>query len=361
MSSSKHHFNLAASEARFEAWWTGGRLDRPPVSLWVEHAHAPAGPRSHHHSLHDRWMDVGFQVASALHRLEHNPCYGDTLPSWFPNVGPDLVSTLFGAELIFGDNTSWCQHTVHETADWDRFAATKPDFNNPYWRAIEDMITLAAERFGGRFIIAMPDLHGSFDILSGVRGPENLCLDIYDEPERVRAASLQASRVYVEAFRRLHQRLTSLDQPSTTWCNYLHSGPAYVPSCDFWCLVSREIGQDLIRPTIELEMSPLERSIFHLDGPQALHHLDLVLDLPKLNAVQWVFGAGHGPAQRWLHIYRQIRAAGKAIQVIAEDAEDALTVLEEIGPEGMWITVSQPFADPGHAHDFLDAVHAACK
>ncbi len=110
-----------------------------------------------------------------------------------------------------------------------------------------------------------------------------------------------------------------------------------------------------------MEMGPMERSIFHLDGPQALHHFDLMLALPGLNAVQWVFGAGHGPAARWIETFRRARRAGKAIQVLAEDAADALTVLREVGPEGMWITVGQPFANQTLAGEFLDAVTAASR
>jgi hypothetical protein len=316
----------------------------------------PPGLRSRHASLRERWLDVEFQVESALARWEANPPMGDNVPSFMPNVGPDLTSTLFGAELEFGEDTSWCQHTVPDPAGWERMIASPPDFANPYWTAIEAMITRAAERFAGRSYIAMPDLHGSFDLLAGLRGPEDLCLDLVDEPELVRRASLHAARAYGEAFGRLHRQLTALGQPGTTWTPYLHPGPAYVPSCDFLCLVSRGIAGEFIRPTIELEMAPLERSIFHLDGPQALHHLDLVLELPRLDAVQWVFGAGHGPAARWLDVYRRCLRAGKAVQVLADDGDDALAVLRELGPDGVWLAVCSPFKSIALAAEFLDAV-----
>ncbi len=352
-----HRFIPEVARARYEAWWRCARVDRPPVSLWVKTPHPLRAPRSTHATLRERWLDVEYQVDCALTGLETNPILGDTVPSYLPNVGPDLSSTLFGAELVFGENTSWCQHTVPETADWERFIATPPDFDNVYWRTIDAMITRAAERFEGRYYVAMPDLHGSFDILAGVRGPENVCLDLMDEPELVRRASLHASHAYVEAYRRLYQRLTALGQPSTTWCSYLHTGPAYIPSCDFWCLVSKEIAQEYVRPTIELEMAPLERSIFHLDGPQALHHLDLMLSLPGLNAVQWVFGSGHGPAAKWIDVYRRCLAAGKALQILADDPADALTVLRALGPDGLWLTICTPFANTDEATDFLDTVH----
>ena len=357
MNPRNHYLTLAAASARFEAWWQGGRLDRPPVSLAVEHKNSLRTPQSNHADLRDRWLDVEFQVDSAIARLEASPCLGDSVPSWTPNVGPDLTSTLFGAELVFGESTSWCQHTLHNTPDWERFIGTPPNFDNLYWKTIDAMITLATERFAGRYYVAMPDLHGSFDMLSGLRGPEDLCLDIVDAHDLVYQASLHASRAYVEGYRRLYQRLTALGQPSTTWCSYLHNGPAYIPSCDFWCLVSKDIGQELIRPSIEMEMAPLERTIFHLDGPQALQHLDTMLALPNLNAVQWVYGAGQGNAMKWLDVYRRCRKAGKALQIIAEDGNDALNVLRELGPDGLWLLVGTPFRNADRATEFLDEVH----
>jgi len=352
-----HAFNFAAASARYEAWWHGRRVDRPPVSLWVERRIPVKVPVATPATLRERWLDAEFQVEQAFAGLSADPCLGDTVPSFLPNVGPDLVSTLFGAELIFGESTSWCQPTIHETAGWERFIATPPNFDNPYWQAIEQMITLAAKRFGGRYYIAAPDLHGSFDILAGLRGPDQLCLDLLDAPDLVRRASLHASCVYVEAYRRCYQRLSALGQPSTTWCSYLHTGPAYVPSCDFLCLVSSQIAEDLIRPTLEIEIAPLERTIFHLDGPQALHHLDLVLRLPRLSALQWVYGAGHGNASQWLDVYRRTLRAGKSVQVLAEDAADALNVLRELGPDGLWLTICTPFANVECANEFIDSVH----
>ena len=116
------------------------------------------------------------------------------------------------------------------------------------------------------------------------------------------------------------------------------------------------MARDLVYPTLITEMVGLERSIFHLDGPQALAHLDLALSLPGLTALQWVFGAGQGPAARWLDVYRHARAAGKSLQVTAADAQDALTVLRALGPAGLWFTIDRPFDSADAAESFLREV-----
>ena len=65
----------------------------------------------------------------------------------------------------------------------------------------------------------------------------------------------------------------------------------------------------------------------------ALRHLDRVLELPRLNGVQWVYGAGNEPAARWGGVYRKIQAAGKCMQVICTDMNDARAVAEQVRPE----------------------------
>ncbi|MCC6416184.1 MAG: hypothetical protein IT582_09770 [Opitutaceae bacterium] len=357
----RHHFDLTAASARFDAFWRCGLADRPPVSLWVKHDGPAPGPVSHHPTLREQWMDVDFQVERALARLQTVPSWGDTIPSFSPNLGPNLTATLFGVNLEFGEITSWCDHTLADISEWERFLQTPANFDNIYWQTIERMITRAAERFPSDYIIAMPDLHGNYDILSDLRGPENLCLDMVDDPDLVMRAVRHASQGYREAFQRMHQRLSGLGQPSTTWAVYLHDGPAYVPSCDFWCLVSADVGREMIVPLIEFEMAPLERSIFHLDGPQALRHLDSVLRLPGLNALQWVFGDGQGRAIDWLHIYRQALDANIAVQILAVDAADALATLRALGPRGLWLQVCTPLDNDAHAAEFLDAVAAASR
>jgi hypothetical protein len=119
-------------------------------------------------------------------------------------------------------------------------------------------------------------------------------------------------------------------------------------------MVSPQIARDWILPNIQTEMQPLERSLFHLDGPQALRLLDLLLDLPQLDAVQWVYGSGNGPASNWIDVYKRIQNAGKSIQLIAETAEGARTVVDQLKPQGVWISVIEPFNSVESAQRFVD-------
>ena len=352
--------DFPTTAARFEAWWQCEMVDRPPVTLHIKPDRPADEPRADHASLEERWLDVEYQVDGIIAHLERRDYVGDAFPSLMPNVGPEVTSTLLGADLKFGQTTSWSQPIVHEPEQWAEIAERPTDFDNRYWRAIEEMTRLALDKCNGRYIVAIADLHGNYDILGGLREPEMLCLDLMDRPELVDAAAKRASEVMREAFARNYATIADAGMGSTTWFPLYHTGPAYVPSCDFWCMLGDEHAREFVLPRIVEEIQPLERSIFHLDGPQALRHLDLLLELEDLDAIQWVYGAGNGPAARWMDVYRRIQAAGKAMEVLAEDAEDALAVLDAIGPDGVWLHVGKPLDSVRDAEAFLDDVTRRC-
>ncbi|MFN8440141.1 MAG: hypothetical protein U0175_05195 [Caldilineaceae bacterium] len=341
---------------RFEAWWLGEMIDRPPITLSVIPSRPSYAPRSSHQSHRQRWLDIEFVIESAIATMERTDYVADSYPIFWSNIGPEITSTLFGCDLTFTENTSWSAPVIHQADDWQRLLQFAPNFENPYWLAMEQMTDLAIERCEGRYVVGLTDLHGNYDILAGLRDPMQLNLDLMDCPELVIQAGRHVAKGYVTAFERLYNKVKNAGFGTTTWCPVYHEGPAYVPSSDFWCMVSPRMAREWIWPDILVEMEPLERSIFHLDGVQALHHLDLLLDLPKLNAVQWVYGAGHGPALRWVDVYRRIRAAGKSLQLIAQDPADALAVLEQIGTKGVYISVEQPFASVEEAETFVKQV-----
>ncbi|MCS6829450.1 MAG: hypothetical protein RMM08_10770 [Armatimonadota bacterium] len=341
---------------RFEAWWQGEIVDRPPVTLHVTPARPYQGPVKEHSSLRERWMDVEYVVDSTIAWMQCQHYAGDSFPIFWPNLGPEITATLFGCELEFSENTSWSKPVVHEADDWYRVLQMEPDFGNPYWQTIERLTDYAIERCEGRYIVGITDLHGNYDILAALRDPQALCVDMMDCPELVMQAGRHVTKAFVQSFERSYARISAAGFGCTTWCNAYHEGRFYVPSCDFWIMVSPEMAREMVLPDILYEMEPLERSIFHLDGVGALKHLDLLLDIPNLHAVQWVYGAGQGPASRWIEVYRRCLQAGKSVQVLAEDAQDALTVLEAVGAKGVWLSVGEAFGSVDEAQAFLREV-----
>ena len=72
----------------------------------------------------------------------------------------------------------------------------------------------------------------------------------------------------------------------------------------------------------------------HGDRPGALPHLNTLLAIEKLDAIQWVWGAGNEPASRWMDVFRHIQVAGKSIHASIEPGE-LDTFMESLQPEGV--------------------------
>ncbi len=343
--------------ARFEAWWRNDMLDRPPVTLHVEPSRPYEGPPDQQHpSARDRWFDTEFIVDRAIADMARRDYPGDSIPLFNPNMGPDISATPFGCDLEYSDDSSWSVPIIQDASQWPRVWDIELDFDNPHWRHVEKLQDTAIAKCDGRYLVGMTDLHGNYDILAALRDPQMLCVDMLDCPEVIHRTALHVAEAFNRMFRRQYGQVSAAGFGSTCWTPMHHDGPAYVPSCDFWCMVSDEMAGDLVLPAIEKEMEPLDRSVFHLDGPQALRHLDLLLDLPQLDAVQWVYGAGNGPAAKWIEVYQRCQAAGKSVQVLAEGPEDALAVLGQLKPQGVWLCVKEGFADADAAEAFCQTV-----
>jgi hypothetical protein len=73
--------------------------------------------------------------------------------------------------------------------------------------------------------------------------------------------------------------------------------------------------RDYVLPAIEEEAQFLDHSCFHLDGEDSLKHLDDILAIKEIDAIQWVPGAGKKPQFQWPEVLHKIQDAGKALHI----------------------------------------------
>lgn len=333
---------------RYHAWWHCEIIDRAPVWLVVQKDAKPM-PAKQHRSLRERWFDIDYQLDCFEANLANVEFLGDAVPVYMPNLGPDICATLFGAHLDFGENTSWAHPTLSSCKE---VLGIKPDFHNPYWSTIKQMTVASLERGKGKWLTGITDLHTNGDLLVGLRGPENLCIEIMDDPQSVKRACEYVTDFFAQIYEDLYDPIRAAGQPASTWTPSFYKGKMYVTSCDFICLISPNDFKEIIFPQIVREMRYLDKNIFHLDGPAALRHLNILLQEPLLDGLQWVYGAGNEPAARWIEVYQKAQAAGKCIEVICEGIEDAITVSKHLKPEGVWFVVGGSYTKQ-QAEDFI--------
>ncbi|HEX71711.1 MAG TPA: hypothetical protein ENN65_00130 [Candidatus Hydrogenedentes bacterium] len=324
--------------ARQDAFWRCAVLDRPVVAMqWPKEPPAHPWPIDPPYAcIRERWLDPQRAAAWAVASVRNTEYGGDALPHAWPNLGPEVFSAFFGQELEYTETTSWAKPCLFDWADAERLRFSE---DNPYWQALLTMTDALIDAGKDLFYTGLTDLHPGGDAIAAFRDPLELNTDLLLHPDAVRALLDRVQETFFDVYDFFHNRLRGAKQAVCSWPGIVSSLRWHVPSNDFSCMVSKEMFDAFFLPGIAEECRRMEASIYHLDGPQALRHLDSLLEIPELNAIQWVYGAGNGRASDWMPVYQRCQAAGKGAQLFIEPDElDAVTA--HLRPEGVWLGVA---------------------
>ena len=343
--------DFAAVQRRFDQYWRRENHDRPLVAVTAPRDGADLGRRVPAPSgLESRWFDMDYVIARNRLAMENTAYHGEAFPTFYPNLGPDILGAICGCGLEFGEDTSWAVHSVE---DWRRQPDIRFDEDNAWWRRILRMTRDAVSDAGDDYVVGVTDLHPGSDALVSLRGPEETCLDTIECPELLWKFDRQIFEVYKTVYARLYAEIAPLGNGSSYWMGVWSDKRHYVVGSDFSCMVSPDAYESLIAPSVESEIAFLDRSIYHLDGPLALRHLDRILKMEGLDGVQWVYGAGQPSPRHWISVLKKIQDAGKCIDIYGPP-EDLPELMRHLGPEGLLYHCSCDSED--EARDLLKAV-----
>ncbi len=318
----------------WSSWWEG-ETDRPMVVIEVQGSCVPS-TRAHKFAA-TYPIDMPAEEVLDLYEKDLEACqwYGDAWPRWWPNFGPGVMAGFLGSRVNPVEETVWFEpHEPNELRD----IRPKLDWENPWWRRVEELTQCAVRRWAGQVCVGFTDIGGNLDVLASLRGTENLLLDIIDEPKRVRRLSKKLTRWWLEYYRRLNSIVGETGRGTTPWAHIWSPGPCYMLQSDISCMLSSQIFDRLVLPDLDTCCRAIEYSFYHLDGAGALPHLDRLLSLKKLRGIQWVPGDGAPPPEKWLSLLSQIRAADKLCQLYVSP-QGARTIVSELGGKGFALGV----------------------
>ncbi|MBQ9408227.1 MAG: hypothetical protein IJU28_02380 [Clostridia bacterium] len=323
------------THARFAAFWQREIVDRPPVSIALpkEGASIPKAPQ--YDSLEEKWLDIDTRVELMDAQLAATDFLYDSLPVAWPNLGPGIFSAWCGCGYEFGQDTAWTKPAI---GDWERdYEKTRLNMQHPLFFKMLEFTRKLLKRGKGKFIVGLTDFHPGGDHLAALRESATLALDLMENPDWVKRALTRSYPEYYAAYGAFYSLLRENDMPITTWTPIIHDGTFYLPSNDFSCMVSKKMFDEFFLPGIAEECAFYARSLYHLDGPGSLRHLDSLLEIKELSAVQWVCGYGNEGFARWAPVYQKIQRAGKGIQLMCH-VRELSQVFEALRPEGVWFS-----------------------
>ncbi|HPQ47445.1 MAG TPA: hypothetical protein PLP30_08765 [Clostridia bacterium] len=320
---------------RFEAFFAFDVADMPPVNitLWKNGGYS-SSPKTYE-SLEEKWLDFDYRIEEQKKKNENIIFLEDAMPIAWPNLGPEIYSAWCGCGYNFGESTTWSEPCIH---DWETDSEKgRLNEDHPLLKKMIEFTDKLIDASEGKFIVGLTDFHPGGDHIAALRDPQELCIDMIENVEYVRAKLDESYPEYFKTYDMFYDKLRAAGMPITSWTPIVSNSKFYIPSNDFSCMVSKDTFDDLFLPGIIRECSYLDRSIYHLDGPGALRHLDSLLDIRELNAIQWVCGAGNEGFERWLPVYKKIQKAGKAAQVIL-NINDLDLLFENLEPQGIWLS-----------------------
>ena len=342
--------DFVASMKRIYAWYDGEILDRAPVRFSAHNeAYGVIDENKRWKTLKDRWFDTEYQVESFIKRVENNVFQGETFPIFFPNIGPNFFGASLGGELEFGEVTSWMEACVEGEEDLDKIYF-RPE--SEYYKKILELMDYALERCEHRFMVAYTDMHPSLDCACAFRGTGEICMDMYDEAEFVDRLVKKCFDPFLPMMDVFHKRLESEGQLYSTWMEIPFYDTMHIPSCDLGAMISPEFFNRFALPYIKEEVKHFRYNIFHLDGKGVAKHVDELLKLPQIGAIQWVQGVGNDrPIMQWIDFIKKIQAAGKSL-VIDLMTDELEPFLDCMSPKGIYLCV--PEKDPENQKKIID-------
>jgi len=329
------------SMERIEAWFEQEIIDRAPVRFNVANPErANPAPRrqydKHYESYRERWFDYESTIDNVADWLAGRKFIAETFPAYHPNLGPGVYAAFYGAELEFMADTSWTVPILKNAGDAKYL---KLDWDNIYLRTIDAMTDYAVERLKGIALVGYTDLHPGADCVAEWLDSQEMCLKLKDDPEGVLIAVDKAEDDFLAIYDHFDDKLKRNGQLSISWLGIPSYGRMHIPSCDFSYMISGDDFRKFCLPGARREMRTMTHNAWHLDGDGCARHLDDLLEVKELHAIQWVQGAGRNEAiMQWVPLIKRILSSGKSVMVSMKQ-DELEPFIDAVPPKGVHISI----------------------
>lgn len=337
--------NWQETKERFKAWWEGAEMDRPILRLVArrENPIEALEKVNDPENLEEFHIGVEYNVKKMRNYFRGHHLLAEAFPYIDLNIGPGSMATYLGSEPVFMKDTVWYTEYIH---DWKERGALAFDPHNSWWKRHVEVIRQARELVGDEMLVAIPDIVENVDILSAMRGPQAFCYDIIDELDLIKEYVRQIDDIYFKYYDIIYDIVKDSDN-SCSYTAFSIWGPGRIAKvqCDFSAMMSPGQFRELVIPSLTKQCRQLDYSLYHLDGPDAVKHLDALMEIENLNVLQWTPGAGKpdGGWEGWYPIYDKVQAANKSLWIMIYDGnpndwmDKAERLVKRYGPKGIYL------------------------
>lgn len=303
----------------YRKWWAG-ELSRPIIPVEMN-GRAPGRACPEVPLLSQTTCTLTeFSASQIVDRIDYELSgkyyRGDAFPYFNMDCfGPGVVAAFLGAEIVNQTGHVWFE-TNPISADEIENLHFKYDAGNKWLNRVKDIYRAGMDHWRGQVLMGMPDLGGICDILAVFMPGGELQIALYENPDEVKRLIGELQELWF----RYYDELLPLVSPDgcmmTDWSSILNLEPGYIIQSDFSVMVSPGMFDEFILPELKETCRRLKKSVYHLDGPEEIRHLDSILSIEDLDGIQWIPGAAAPNISEWPELYDKLSDSGKLLQLI---------------------------------------------
>ena len=282
--------------------------------------------------MDDKYQDPQRIVDRYRYFCQTHAFLGESFPNLNIDFGPGSLASYLGSEIGFKEDTVWFNKCLDS---WDGVPKLTFDPENKWFKKHLQLAKDCQALAGDDFYVDMPDLMENIDVLASLRGAQDILFDLLDEPEMIGERIQEVTDIYYEYYDRFYDVIKD-EEGGNAYTVFQIWGPGRTVKlqCDFSAMMSPEDFRKYIQPSLRSQSENVDHVLYHLDGPAAIKHMDALMEIEGIDALQWTSGdAGpDGTLPDWDVIYDKAIAAGKSIwvKVYSGEFEDWIRNVDRI-------------------------------
>lgn len=332
--------------SRMTAFWAREETERCCVSIrvpvpgWQEPAHG------------NFYFDTAAADAANRAAMANTVYFGEAFPCVFPYFGTAGIAEYTGCRPTRTPVTTWFEPWLTDDGpDASRIGFSHPEAFERQRDAVRELVEMSR----GEYPVSVTDNAGILDALAAIRGTDELMTDMIADPEFVEEGVRRLLPVYT----RTQEELFALVRENNRGC--VHSWmQLWAPErlaqlqCDLSVMISPDMYARFVLPELEALCAYLEYPVYHFDGQEQIRHLDHLLSVRRLRAIQWTPVAGQPPTSAFLPVLQRIQQAGKNLVLFPRPGEVA-DILGGLSSRGLHLVIDG-LKDPDEAAQMMQLV-----
>ncbi len=318
-------------EKKLTNWWEHGDQKHPLIiTSCLKKKHEPIPDTD---NLEKFWLDIDFIMKRQMTIIDNTNYYGMAVPFQLIDFASSAMACALGGKPeLLNKETIWCYPNFDTLEKVAEVCLSK---ENEIYHHILELCRRSAQKATNHHFIAHFPLEGPLDIIGDLYGSEKLLVDLLMNPDAVKKAAKRATRMWMQGFNDINRIVKKTgNKGGIGWAGIWAPGTTFPIQEDFSYMISKEMFDEFSLPHIIEMVEAMDYGFYHLDGKSAIQHLDSLLQIEKLKAIQWQPGAGNESLSQWYELIKKILDAGKSVQLYCK-SDEIDDLVKNVGTKGL--------------------------